>query len=426
MAGRPLKEFESKEEFLQALRDTIYAHKHLFYPCHVLQCNINDMSIMLHRPPSKSRRWGTLVDLGHASPTGADEFEGSAFVDPRVGSSAFIACRLVPYMSSGCRQTPRHDFESYIHLLMYMCASYSGPSNTPRDNFDIRQSPMAAWFNGASDEKFRIMFRLDDGDFRAFLDSLFDPYFDDLKDLVCELRTHILRTPDVTPNHYSLLRIFDRHIAALQAPPPLPEPAPAARQRVLDIPTVIETKRKGIVKRKRPSAPPAAQATTAAAAPTHTPVTAIATPVSPAPLTITPAKPAPSSPTSAVAPSGPAAPSPPAASSSTPPPPTTSRTTPLSRQSSRPMTRAMKRRLADSRTASPPSDDSDRTLVDTTPERKCSLPDSPSPKRKSPASPSLEDRKTSSRRSKRLASPDTPSDEPPLHATRASKRRKVA
>ncbi|KAL1688578.1 hypothetical protein GGG16DRAFT_115891 [Schizophyllum commune] len=424
MAGRPLKEFESKGELIQALRDTLHAHKHLFNSCRILQCNINDMTIMLHQPPNKSRRWGMLVDLSHASPRGADEFEGSAVVGPRVGSTAFMACRLVPFMDSALRQTPQHDFESYIHLLMYMCASYSGPSNTPRDNFNIRESPMAPWFNGDSDERFRIMFRLGDGEFRAFLDSLFDPYFDDLKDLVCELRTVVLRTPDVTPCHYTLLGIFDRHIAALQAPSPPPEPAPATRQRVLDIPTVIETKGKGVVKRKRPSALPAARVTPAAAAPSHTPVVAIATPASPAPLIDTLTTPSALTSPAPVAPS-PVAPSPVAPSA--PPPPTTSRALPPPGLPSRPMTRAMQRRVAEARrAASPPSDDSDRTLVDTTPERKGSLAETPSPKRKSSVSRLPEDMRASPRRSKRLAFPDAPSDEPALPATRASKRRKVA
>ncbi|KAL1755824.1 hypothetical protein FB107DRAFT_194037, partial [Schizophyllum commune] len=67
MAGRPLKEFESKGELIQALRDTIHAHKYLFYARRVLQYNINNVTIMLHRPPHESRRWGTLVDLSHAS-----------------------------------------------------------------------------------------------------------------------------------------------------------------------------------------------------------------------------------------------------------------------------------------------------------------------------------------------------------------------
>ncbi|KAL1729894.1 hypothetical protein EV714DRAFT_212055 [Schizophyllum commune] len=416
MAGRPLKEFESKVELIQALRDTIYAHKHLFYSCRVLQYNINPVTIMLHRPPNKSRRWGTLVDLNHASPTGTGHFEGSAFVGPRVGSFAFIACRLIPYMDSGHRHTPQHDFESYIHLLMYMCASYSGPSNTPRDNFDIRESPMAPWFNGDTDERFRIMFRLGDGEFRAFLDSLFDPYFDDLKDLVCELRTLILRTPDVTPCHYTLLGVFDRYIAALQAPPPLPEPVPATRQRVLDIPTAIETKRTSIVKQKRPSALVAP----AAATPPPTPAVPIRTPASPGILATNSTPPSALAPSTAIAPSPPAAPSSPTLS-------TTSRAMPPHRLPSRPMTRAMRRRLAEPRrAASLHSDGSHHMLVETTPEREGILPDSPSLKRKLSVSRLPEDRRTSPRRSERLASPDAPSDESPLHATRASKRRKGA
>ncbi|KAL1673111.1 hypothetical protein EV122DRAFT_283305 [Schizophyllum commune] len=418
--GRPLKEFVSKDELLLALKDTIRTHETMFRSGRrILQCNISDTSIMLHQPPNSPRRRGLFVDLSRAAWVSGYGPDGFVSVGSRTGCLPFQACHLTRQPDSTTHHLPQHDLESYIHLLMYICASYSGSSDTPRKNFDIRDSPMSPWFNSNGEEKFMIMTTFTDVEFRGFLDGLFDPYFDNLKGLVCELRTLLLRRRDrdFTPSHDDVLEVFDRHIAALQTPSPQPEPAPAPRQRVLEIPMAVETKRKGFVKRKRPCAPPAAPATPTAAVPppVHTlPIATSASPTGPA--------------TSQVAPPASTALLPDVAQPSLPAPRSTSRTIhPMRPCPSRPMTRAMKRRLAEARrAASPPSDDSDRTLVDTTPERKGIQADSPSSKRKSSASPSPEDRRTPLRRSKRLASPDAPSDEQPLPATRASKRRKVA
>ncbi|KAL1688577.1 hypothetical protein GGG16DRAFT_127098 [Schizophyllum commune] len=419
--GRPLKEFASKDELLLALKDTIRTHETMFRSGRrILQCNISDTSIMLHQATNSPRRRGLFVDLSRAAWVSGYGPDGFVSIGSRTGCLPFQACHLTRQQDSTTHHLPQHVLESYIHLLMYICASYSGPSDTPRENFDIRDSPMAPWFNSNGEEKFRIMTTLTDVEFRLFLDGLFDPYFDDFKGLVCELRTLLLRRCDRgrPPDHEDVLEVFDRHIAALQTPPPQPEPAPAPRQRVLEIPMAVETKHKGFVKRKRPCAPPAAPATPTTVAPPPVHALPIATSASPTDPT-----------TSQVAPPASTALLPVVVQPSLPAPRSISRTTHPTRSCpSRPMTRAMKRRLAEARrAASPPSDDSDRTLVDTTPERKGTLADSPSSKRKLSASPSPpEDRRPPLRRSKRLASPDAPSDEPALHATRASKRRKVA
>ncbi|KAI5894619.1 uncharacterized protein SCHCODRAFT_02698676 [Schizophyllum commune H4-8] len=416
-SGRPLKEFSSKDELLLALKDTVRTHKVMLKSRgRVMQCNISDISIMLQQPPDWPRRRGIFVDLSRAAQVSGYDLEEHVPEKSSMGSLPFQACTLTRHQESTVDHLPQHDLESYIHLLMYICASYSGPSNTPRKDFDIRDSPMAPWFDSNGEEKFRIMATLPDVEFRGFLDDLFDPYFDDLKGLVCELRTLLLRRPDrdFTPSHDDVLEVFDRHIAALQTPPSQPESGTASRHDVPDIPTVVETRRKGFVKRKRAGAPPAARAALAAATPPPASAMPIATLASPTSPTAAPAAPSPVV-------------LPPAIAQSSPPPQPNSRTTPSPRPCpSRPMARAMKRRLAESRRAvSPPSDDSNRTPVETTPKRKETLRDSALPERALSASPWPEDRRTSSR-SKRLASPDAPPNEPPLHATRASKRRKVA
>ncbi|KAL1729892.1 hypothetical protein EV714DRAFT_273220 [Schizophyllum commune] len=396
--GRPLADFSSKEELISAVRDAVQASYDLLDTVDILHCDINADNIMLRHELGSAFRRGFLIDFDSA--TNVSPWEGLAPYGHFAGTFFFMAIDVVQY-AYGIQHAPWHDLESFLYVLMFICTTYSGPSNAHRLNFDIYTSPLAPWFAEGGHEKACIMRQYSDSDFRAFLDSVFDPYFDDLKDLVCELRTLITRRrsgPQV--HHTEVLDVLDRHLRARTEPRYAVTP--------LDMPTIMEAnmKRKGVFKKKRARAVPAPEAPADAPASSPPPVPTL--PIASATSTA-----APRAPSSAIAP---------------PMLRSTSRARPLPRSDpSRPMTRAMKRRLAQARrAASPPSDDSDRTLVDTTPERKGNPLDSPSPKRTSSASPSPEDRRTPPRRSKRLRSPDAPSDEPALHATRASKRRKVA
>lgn len=127
-----------------------------------------------------------------------------------------MACSLLrPYFDD--ERGPWHDLESFLYVFMYICATCSGPSKTLRKDFDIEDSPLGPWFTGDHRKKRHIMFDYDDAQFRAFLDELFDPYFDDLKDLVCDLRRVITRDPPFRPSHYAVLDVFEEYMDARAA-----------------------------------------------------------------------------------------------------------------------------------------------------------------------------------------------------------------
>ncbi|TRM60854.1 hypothetical protein BD626DRAFT_435258 [Schizophyllum amplum] len=214
--ARPLGEFSSKDELLQSLRDGIAAHSYLYNVCDVLHCDISDNNVMIH---AKTRR-GLLIDLDCAVKVEGYRWPKLATKRSGMGTLPFVACDMLNTFSEP--QAPWHDLESFLHVLMYMCASYSGPSNTPREDFDIFDSPMDAWMTGDARRKARVMYTFDDNEFRGFVDSVFDPYFDDLKDLVYDLRTALFRLRDSEgkrdkPDHDMILEIFDRHIEARRA-----------------------------------------------------------------------------------------------------------------------------------------------------------------------------------------------------------------
>ncbi|TRM60836.1 hypothetical protein BD626DRAFT_122699 [Schizophyllum amplum] len=219
--ARPLAEFSSKDELLRVFRDAVAAHGDLYEREDILHCDISDNNIMIRQQAGSKFRRGLLIDLDCAiKVTDVPGKLKQGYSARRTGT--------IPYMAYdvlwGCvRRGPWHDLESFIYVLMVVCASYSGPSNTPRKNFDLRACPLAPWLEGDANHKCRIMMGFDDVAFRTFLDSVFDPYFDDLKDLVCDLRAVILRTTNEElderqlPCHTDVLSVFDRHIRARQA-----------------------------------------------------------------------------------------------------------------------------------------------------------------------------------------------------------------
>ncbi|TRM60831.1 hypothetical protein BD626DRAFT_406954 [Schizophyllum amplum] len=257
--ARRLQEFSSKEELLRVFRDAIDAHGDLYERRDLLHCDISDNNVMIHQQAGSALRRGILIDLDCAIKVcSVPDEPNQGFTSKRTGTVPFMACEVLwNYPKRG----PWHDLESFLYVLMTVCASYSGPSNTPRKDFDIRTSPMGPWFEGNGNRKWRIMHKFNDTDFIAFLDSVFDPYFDDLKELVCDLRTVIMRTWDPETDelqmasHADVLAIFDRHIRARQA---VHSDSPNTQVKTGGSPSIDGDKGLGRPKRKRGGVQPQA------------------------------------------------------------------------------------------------------------------------------------------------------------------------
>ncbi|KAI5829623.1 hypothetical protein K523DRAFT_304498 [Schizophyllum commune Tattone D] len=206
--GRPLEDFASIDELLAGFNDAIKGARR------ILHCDISDNNVMLHDPDERDRSRGLLVDLDCAV-----FVRGADAVGPRgygKGTHPFIACNVLNPDRYEAR-APWHDLESFLYVLMYICATCSGPHDTPRENFDIDDSPMGPWLAGDYEHKTRVMFEYGDAEFRAFLGGLFDPYFDDLKDLVVDLRRVITRTSPSQGNYYDVYDVLEEHMEARAA-----------------------------------------------------------------------------------------------------------------------------------------------------------------------------------------------------------------
>ncbi|KAL1699134.1 hypothetical protein EV121DRAFT_273941 [Schizophyllum commune] len=267
--GRPLVDFRDKDELLTGFKDSIMS-KHVYctsveisqthhlgaahyqlYEQLILHCDISDNNIMLRAREDPSISRGLLVDLDSAdevnSLTGLAHINfgmrhkhpSSMEIDAPYrltapGTVPFVACDILrPHGADG--RAPWHDLESFLHVLMYICATCSGPFDTPRTDFDLEKSPMGPWLTGDYVRKKEIMFEYDESAFRAFVDSVFDPYFEDLKDLVCDLRA----VTRARGGHSSFLGVFRRHMhlratkaaAASQKDGTPPAGAPARKKR---------------------------------------------------------------------------------------------------------------------------------------------------------------------------------------------------
>ncbi|TRM69580.1 hypothetical protein BD626DRAFT_391822 [Schizophyllum amplum] len=216
--GRPLCEFSSKEELLSAIRDTVATHQILCEERRILHCDISDNNILLHAPRVHERlRRGLLIDLDCASfVNGPKSFAVSGH---RAGTLPFMSSIVLRYPR--LPHVPAHDLESFVYVLMWICANYSGPSCMRRKDYDIHRSPLGYWLAGDPKEighqKWLVMHRKTQAEFRAFLDEIFDPYFEDLKDCVSDLRNAVTRN-ESKPTHEDVLDVLEIHICAQQPP----------------------------------------------------------------------------------------------------------------------------------------------------------------------------------------------------------------
>ncbi|KAI5832483.1 hypothetical protein K523DRAFT_370600 [Schizophyllum commune Tattone D] len=226
---------------------SIAPHQDLYLYTDALHCDISENNIMAHDTSNSSCRRGLLIDLDSAVIV-----SGTPKVGPVCGlrgTLPYLAIDVLQYPTL-VERAPWHDLESFLYVLMIFCASYSGPSSTPRHGFNIRESPLGPWLTVDGNYKAQVMQSYDDDSFRVFLDQVFDPYFDDLKDVVCDLRKIITRPTDARPSHVDVMIVIDRHIRALRASQAR---ATAAAKRA---PGVANTKRSGRAKKKQSTVTP--------------------------------------------------------------------------------------------------------------------------------------------------------------------------
>jgi hypothetical protein len=184
-AGRPLHEYQSVRELLEALRDAIRGHKSLLEDGKILHRDVSENNIIITELPAEDDPKGRLIDLDLAKeldgmPSGARH---------RTGTMQFMAIEVL----EGKGHTYRHDLESFFYVFVWMCIRY-GYEGTGRQKPKVmrpKTNILRGWYTGIYTEIANTkQGHMDKNRFENVIVE-FAPKFENLKPLACELR-HVL------------------------------------------------------------------------------------------------------------------------------------------------------------------------------------------------------------------------------------------
>jgi hypothetical protein len=108
--GRPISNFESVKEFLEALRDIIKAHRSLYIDGKILHRDISENNVIITEAKNGGPR-GMLIDLDLAKQLGS----GASGARYRTGTMEFMAIGVL----EGEERTYRHDLESIFYVFLW-------------------------------------------------------------------------------------------------------------------------------------------------------------------------------------------------------------------------------------------------------------------------------------------------------------------
>ncbi|KAJ6499653.1 hypothetical protein C8R47DRAFT_295054 [Mycena vitilis] len=204
--GEKISTFATRKELLAVLLDAVMAHRDLFNDVKILHRDISiDNIVLVPMPPStagapddspsvdiagsaKSLRRGLLIDVDYALVLDENGERGAVATGHRTGTLPFMAVEVL-YAKGGkaIAHQPRHDLESLLYVLVWVCVLYAGPGDVERQNWDLQASSLSQWVSGSD---YRTIGMLKDSAMRNVVfweDEVlgaFAPYFAPLKPCV--------------------------------------------------------------------------------------------------------------------------------------------------------------------------------------------------------------------------------------------------
>ncbi|CAD6499688.1 BgTH12-03796 [Blumeria graminis f. sp. triticale] len=124
--GRPLHCSRTILEFLIVIRDSIVAHRRLYFEKDILHCDISEGNIVLVRPNGDNSIQGMLIDLDHAVSLNDDRKKDDNSL--LTGTMKFMALERLSYAAtygSTIQCTYRHDLESFFYVFLVGCIDFS-------------------------------------------------------------------------------------------------------------------------------------------------------------------------------------------------------------------------------------------------------------------------------------------------------------
>jgi serine/threonine protein kinase len=132
LAGRPLHEYQSVKELLEALRDAIRGHRSLLRDGKILHRDISENNIIITELPAEDALKGRLIDLDLAKELNSMPSKARH----RTGTMQFMAIEVL----EGKGHTYRHDLESFFYVFIWICIRYSY-EGTGRQKFNKVMRP---------------------------------------------------------------------------------------------------------------------------------------------------------------------------------------------------------------------------------------------------------------------------------------------
>ncbi|KAI9780023.1 MAG: hypothetical protein M1816_003194 [Peltula sp. TS41687] len=174
--GRPLHEFQSVKEFLQACRDIVRALRSLYQDGNILHRDISKNNLIITDANSEGEPKGMLIDLDLAKELNS----GPSGARHRTGTMEFMAIEVL----EGTAHTYRHDLESFFYVFLWIVIEY-GQEDGPGLP---ETSRLRRWYKGTYDEIAQIKRGLMDKQAFKKILAEFPPKFIALTALTEELR----------------------------------------------------------------------------------------------------------------------------------------------------------------------------------------------------------------------------------------------
>ncbi|KAJ6583827.1 hypothetical protein DFH09DRAFT_1274943 [Mycena vulgaris] len=212
----PLTSFSSRKELVSLLIDAVTAHRDLVN-AKILHRDISLNNIMA----IPSNRDGTISPVAAGSGLSSPPLTPttSTSLAPRRGilidmDYALILDSVAGRTPSVGHRTPKHDLESFLYVLIWICWHYAGPGNVERQNFDIHEnSKLRKWVKGDYEDIGRIKESHLLRDWERIILANFAPYFEPLKPCITAWRQLYI---DKNLTHESALTVLTNALPALE------------------------------------------------------------------------------------------------------------------------------------------------------------------------------------------------------------------
>ncbi|KAL8788263.1 MAG: hypothetical protein Q9213_001783 [Squamulea squamosa] len=143
--GRAIRDFQSIPELLEALRDAVKAHRSLYMKGKILHRDISENNIIITDPKEAGGFTGMLIDEDLAKEIGS----GRSGARHQTGTMEFMAIQVLQRVA----HTYRHDLESFLYVLLWMCARRAWEREFECKLVDRpKRNILTKWYTGSLDD----------------------------------------------------------------------------------------------------------------------------------------------------------------------------------------------------------------------------------------------------------------------------------